>query len=241
MKRLLRLMVGVLLGSVALMLLWVFGFVEPPENLSRLLAVIAATYPGPGGAVTIERIPCRPMKRLRFYVVCTDDCEGVWRIVGVRGLVATTLANLNQLPPDPPEAMRRVANDAIAAERLELTGNGARELLGCYLRLGGLHPELVLTVEDLEVLGRARESERAMDSLAERLEAEGTLERISVREIPGGFGARFDYWDTDSPGRPVIEMTWGLRRDGTIELYSARERSLTDGNESGSTPDTPPI
>ncbi len=242
MKRLLRLGVGMLLGGIGCLGLWGAGLLDPPENLSRYLAVVAATYPGPGGLVTIERIPCRPTEHLRFYVVCTDDCEGVWRIVGVRGLYATNLANLNKLPPDPPETMRRAANDAIAAERLNLDDNGARELLGCYLRLAGLHEELVLREGDLDKLARARNSDdgNGLASFAESLEDGAALSRLPIRETPEGFASRFDYWDTASPGRPVVEMTWGLRRDGTIELYRALELPLTDGSGSGNSPDRPP-
>lgn len=241
MKRVLRLMAGMAIGSAALMLLIATGLVEPPESLSRRLAIIAATYPGPGGTVSIERIPCAPMRHLRFYVVCTDDCEGVWRIVGVHGLVADTLANLNKLPPDPPETMRRVANDAIAADHLRLSPGGARELIGCYLRLAGLHPERVLGGGDRERLERAGTSAADLEAFAESLDDTQATARIQVRESADGFASRFEYWDADAPGQPVVEMTWTLRRDGTIELYRARELPLKDDNGSGNTPGTPPI
>ena len=240
MKPALRVAAGVLLGCGLLLLFWIAGIVEPPEGLSRALAVLAATYPGPGGRATSERIACPPLPRLRLYVVCTDDCEGVWRIVGVRGLAATNLANLNKLPPDSPETLRRAANGAIAAEGLHLDVRGARGLIGCYLRLAGLHPERVLRDGDRDRLEEARANLATLTAFAESLGDEGGVERIPILETPAGFTSRFDYWDTASAGAPIVTMTWRLRRDGTIDLYRASPPPLTDDSESGNTPGKPP-
>ncbi len=240
MKAILRVAVGILLGGGLLLLFWIAGIVEPPEALSRALAILAATYPGPGGRATGERIACPPLPRLRLYVVCTDDCEGVWRIVGVRGLAATNLVNLNKLPPDSPETLRRAANEAIAAEGLHLDERGARGLIGCYLRLAGLHPERVLGDGDRDRLEQARANLATLTAFAENLGEVGGVERIPIRETPVGVTSRFDYWDTASAGAPIVTMTWRLRHDGTIDLYRASPPPLTDDSESGNTPGKPP-
>ena len=66
-------------------------------------------------------------------------------IVGVRGLLPKNLANLGRVPAQPAEESRSRINAAVAAEGLHLDGDAAREMIGCYLRLEGFLPELVLS------------------------------------------------------------------------------------------------
>jgi len=239
--RILRLVAGALLGVVAVALLWGLGIVQPPESVSRRIAVFAAAYPGHVAAAEAERISCPPLARLRFYVVCTEGCEGVWRIVGVRGLDAENLANLNRLPPESSDEVRLRTNEAIARERLRLDAEGARQMIGCYLRLEGLRPELLLREADREAVERARASgEEAMASVAEALDDPEALARVAVAPAADGFAARACYWDTEREGRPVLDLAWTLARDGRILAFEAREAPVRGGTASGNSPGTPP-
>src|SRR5262249_21646035 len=66
--------------------LWATALVDPPESVSRRLALLSSLYPESSRGAEVERIPCRPLRHLRLYVVCTGGCEETWVIVGVRGL-----------------------------------------------------------------------------------------------------------------------------------------------------------
>ncbi len=240
--RVLRVTSGALLAVLVLLLLWAGRLLEPPEAVSRLSAIISAVYPGPTGAAVAERITCPPLRRLRLYAVCTEGCEGVWRIVGVRGLQATNLQNLNRLPPEAPEDVRRGFNAWIAREGLRLDAQGARQMIGCYMRLDALPPELILREADAVAVERARASgEEAMAALAESLDEPGALDRVAIEEGRDAFTARFLYWSTAEAGRPVLETVWRLARDGRLLSVEIRPRpAITDGTASGSTPGTPP-
>ncbi|HKN47674.1 MAG TPA: hypothetical protein VJ144_06860, partial [Candidatus Polarisedimenticolia bacterium] len=214
--RLARVLLGALLAGSVLVTLWATGFADPPEAVSRRLALFSAVYPGALRKAVVERIPCAPLRRLRLYVVCTGGCEDVWRIVAVRGLMAENLQSLNRVPPEPPEEIRARIDAAVGRERLRLDVGGARELIGCYMRLDGRHPELVLLEPDREAVEAARGNEEALAAVAEALDEPAALSRVEVREIADGFASRFLYWDTAAPGRPVLELTWRLARDGRV-------------------------
>lgn len=234
---------GVLAGALAAAfgvgILWATGLVDPPETVSRALAVVSAVYPGPMGEAEVERIPCPPLDRLRLYVVCTAACEDVWVVVGVRGLWPRNLVNLGRLPPQPVEESRARIAEAVAGEGLTLDRDGAREMVACYLRLEGLLPALVLTPADLVLLEEARGDEEAMRWLAEGLDAPDVLSRIVPEETGDGFVARLFYWDTSAPGRPVLELTFDLATSGALRSLETRD-SLRGGTASGSTPGIPP-
>jgi hypothetical protein len=231
---------GAGLGLLLLLLLWTAGVVPPPEALASRVAAISAVFPGPAGDAEVQRIPCPPLRRLRLYVVCTDGCEGVWRIVAVRGLRPENLANLNRTPPEPAEESRGRISAAVEREGLRLDAAGAREMIGCYLRLDGLHPDLVLEESDHRSLEEARGDDEAMRRVAEGLEDPGAIARVPVEETPEGFAARFLYWQTARADRPVLEIEYRLARDGQVLSVRARALSPGDGTASGSTPGTPP-
>jgi hypothetical protein len=237
----LRVLGGACLGLLVIALLWAAGALRPPEGITRRLAAYSAVFPGPVARARVERIPCPPLERLRLYVVCTDDCEGVWRIVGVRGLGPRNLVDLGRVPPEPTETTRERINAEIAAEGLRLDLAGAREMIGCYLRLDGLHPELVLEPADREAVEGARGDEEAMRRVAEGLDEPGAVGRIPVEEVADGFTASLLYWHTARDDRPVLEIEYRLRRDGRVESVRARPLTPVDGTASGSTPGTPPI
>jgi hypothetical protein len=244
MIRIARVAAGALLAGALLALVWAAGIVEPPEGMSRRLAAFSAAYPGPTSSAVVERIPCPPLRRLRLYVVCTDDCEGVWRIVGVRGLVAENLVDLNRRPAEPQEETRARLNASIAREDLRLGVAGAREMIGCHLRLAGLHPELALSPAERDAVERARGSEEEMAAIAEGMDVRRGTENLSVAEIEGGFESRFPYWDTASPGHPILEARVRIGIDGRLVALEARAAPPgappTGGTASGSTPGTPP-
>jgi hypothetical protein len=207
---------GAGLGSVLIAVLWLTGVMQPPEALTRKVAAYSAVFPGPVEEAEVERIPCPPLRRLRLYVVCTQRCEDVWRIVGVRGLRPENLANLSRLPPEPEGEARRRFNLAVAREGLRLDLDGARDMVGCYLRLDGLDASHVLLDSDLPAVERARESEESMRRLAERLNDTEALSRILMTELDGGFEGRFLYWGTTRPGGPVMEFRLKLAPDGRL-------------------------
>ncbi len=228
--RLRGVLAGAGLGSLLVSILWLTGTVQPPEALTRKVAAFSAVFPGPLGMAEVGRIPCPPLQRLRLYVVCTQGCEDVWRIVGVRGLWPENYANLGRLPPEPAGEARRRFNLAVAREGLRLDPDEAREMVGCYLRLDGLHPGLVLGDADLPAVDNARHSEEKMRALAESLYSPENLSKITLAEIETGFEARFLYWDTTRPGRPVVEFDLKLARDG--RLITLRQRDVS-GAEAG--------
>lgn len=214
---------GVLLGGAGLLLLWGSGLIEPPEGARRRFVAFGAAFPRPPGTVTVDPIPCAPLPRLRFYVVCTDECRDVWKVVGVRGLRVTTLASYNRIPP-PADGERRLAvNGLIAREGLELDEAGARGLIGCHLRLEGLLPDLVLTELHLGALQRTEGDEEAMRLLAEGLRDPAALERLEVTPDGEGWRARFLYWQTGLAGRPAYDAEIALGRDGTLREFRAAD------------------
>ncbi len=236
--RWLALLAGALLAIVAVVILWDTGVVDPPESVTRTIAALSALYPQSTRNADIDRIPCPPLRRLRLYVVCTSGCEDTWVIVGVRGLRPDNLANPGRIPPQPVEESRKRIAAAVAAEGLSLDRQGARDMIGCYLRLEGLLPELVLAPADLVALEAARGNDDEMKRLAEGLDAPDALSRIDPEETGDGFRAHLYYWNTSRPGRPVLEMDFGLEKNGVVRSLDARE-SLRGGSVSGSTRGTP--
>ena len=218
----LRVLAGAVLGLLLLWLLWTAGFLPPPEGLVRRLVAWSAGVQDPAAGAEVEEILCPPLRRLRLFVVCTDGCDGVWRIVGVRGLRPENLANLNRTPPEPMEDSRRRINEAVAREGLRLDAQGARQMIGCYMLLDGLQPDLVLEPADVEAVEQARGDEEAMRRIAEGLEDPGASERIPVEEAGEEFVARFLYWQTARADRPVLQFEYRLARDGRIRTVQAR-------------------
>ena len=239
--RIVRIGSGALLGLLALLLLWAAGVVEPPEGLSRRLAVLSAVYPEKGDDAVAERIPCPPLRHLRLYVVCTEGCEGIWRIVGVRGLVTTNIQNLIQPPAESSLEARFRANAAIAREHLRLDARGAQEMVGCYLRLSGLSPELVLGEADAALVERSRgQGEEAMAAIAASFDDPDAAPRIRLRQMAEGYAATLLYWDRWRPGEPIERLEYLLARDGRLLSAAARDEPLTGGTASGNTPDRSP-
>lgn len=213
---------GAVLALVAVVFLWGAGIAPPPEGLSRTIAVLSALYPNPLRGAEIERIPCPPLEDLRLYVVCTAGCAETWVIVGVRGLLPENLANPGRIPPQPVEESRRRINAAVAAEGLHLDAGGAREMVGCYLRLEGFLPELVLTPEALVALEAVYGDEEKMRLLAEGLDSPDAVSRIEPEATEEGFRTRLLYWDTARPGRPVLELDFALDDRGVLRSLQAR-------------------
>ena len=219
---------GAGLAVVAVVILWATSLVDPPESLSRSLAVFSAVYPGPIRGAEVERIPCGALRHLRLYVVCTNGCEDTWVIVGVRGLWPENLANPGRIPPQPVEESRARISEAVARDRLSLDRGGAREMIACYLRL------------DLIALEAARDSEEKMQRLAESLDAEDAVSRIDPVDTGDGYRARLLYWDTSLPDRPVLEIDLDLKRNGVLRSVDVRE-SVRGGSAPGSTTGSPPF
>jgi len=92
-----RLAAGILLGAMLVGCFWFAGWLAPPEALQRWAAAWTTLYPLPTGGAQVDLIPCEPLRRVRFYVICTEGCDGVWRIVAVKGLQTTQLANLARM------------------------------------------------------------------------------------------------------------------------------------------------
>jgi len=236
--RWLALVAGALLAMLAVVVLWDLDVIEPPEGVTRTIAALSALYPQSIHDAAIERIPCPPLRHVRLYVVCTAGCEETWVIVGVRGLRPDNLANPGRVPPQPVEESRQRIAAAVASEALSLDREEAREMIGCYLRLEGLLPELVLTPADVVALEGARGNDDEMRGLAEGLDAPDALSRIDPQDVGDGFRARLLYWDTARPGRPVLEIDFVLEKNGVVRSLDARP-SVRGGTASGSTPGTP--
>jgi len=230
---------GALLALLGVGALWATALVDPPESLSRSLALRSALYPQSSAGAEIERIPCRALRHLRLYVVCTEECEETWVIVGVRGLWPENLANPGRIPPQPVEDSRARIAAAVARDRLSLDSTSAREMIACYLRLDGRLPSLVLGPLDRVAVEAARDSEARMQALAESLDTDDAVSRIDPVESGDGFRAQVWYWDTGTDGRPVIEIDYDLARDGVLRSLEV-SGPTTGGSESGSTPDIPP-
>ena len=219
---------GALLAVFAAVLLWGTGLAAPPEGLTRKIAAVSALYPGSIEGADVERIPCPPLAHLRLYAVCTQGCSETWMIVGVRGLLPDNLANLGRVPPQPVGESRKKINAAVAAEGLRLDVDGAREMIGCYLRLEGFLPQLVLTPATLFALESTGGDEDEMLRLADSLDEPDALQRIDPERTLDGFRAGLIYWDVARPGRPVIEMDFDLDQNGVLRSLIARpsERDL---------------
>lgn len=214
--RVVRVLFGALLGSLLLGILWFGAILQPPEELSRRAAIWAAGGAGEGGPAIAERIPCPVLRRLRFYVVCRDGCETIWRIVGIRGLQPRILADLGRVPPEPPGAARRRINAEVAREGLTLLKEDAREMFGCYLRMDGLDPGLILPPGGRAGVASARGSDQAMLDLESRLRIQAALSRLPVSQSEGEFETRFEYLDTTSPGWPVVGIMLRIAADGRL-------------------------
>ncbi len=229
---------GALLALLVVALTWCTGLAAPPESLSRTIAALSAVYPGSIGAAEVDRIPCPPLDRLRLYVVCTAACAETWVIVGVRGLWPENLANPGRIPSQPVEESRSRINAAVAAEGLSLDRDSAREMIGCYLRLEGFLPELVLTPAALVALEASLGDEEKMGRLAEDLDSPDALTRIDPGEWEDGFKAGLFYWDTARPGRPVLELEFELEANGVLRALRARPsaRGSPDPEASGQAP-----
>lgn len=212
---------GAILALVAAVLLWGTGLASPPEGLTRTIAAMSVLYPESIGGADVERIPCPPLKRLRLYVVCTQGCAETWMIVGVRGLVPDNLANLGRVPAQPVEESRRRINAAVAAERLRLDVDGAREMIGCYLRLEGFLPQLVLTPAALLALESTNGDMQDDLRVADSLDAPDAVTRIDPEKTLDGFSARLLYWDAARPGRPVLDLEFNLKEDGVLRSLIA--------------------
>jgi hypothetical protein len=215
-----RLFTGIALGTLLVGATWWGGWVLPPESLARRLAVIAAIYPGPVGEAQVERIECSPLQRLRFYVVCTQGCDAVWRLIMVKGLQSTLIVNPGRTPPEPIAMTRHRINAAIGREALRLDAESAREMVACFLRFEGLHPELVLTEAELSMVSEARdEGEDAMRRLAESRDDALAARRIPVESTSEGYLSDLLYWDTWGIGAPVLRMRIGLAPGGQLRLF----------------------
>ena len=236
-----RILAGVALGLLGIGFLWFGGLVAPPEALSRWVAAFTAVFPASVSEAVVERIPCSPLERLRLYVVCTGECTDLWKIVSVKGLRSRTIANLGRVPPEPEGDARRRFNAAVGREALQLDPQGARDMIGCYLLLDGLHPELVLPHGGRRAVEEARGSEGAMRQLAESLDTPGAVSRIPVTKTREGYVARFLYWDTKLPGRPIREIHFRLARGGQLQSVRAEVVPVSADTASGNTPETPPF
>lgn len=213
---------GAILALLAVVLLWGTGLAAPPEGLTMKIAAVSAIYPGSIRRAEVERIPCPPLRRLRFYVVCTEGCAETWMIVGVRGLLPDNLSNPGRVPEQPVEESRRRINEAVAAEGLQLDIDGAREMIGCYLRLNGLLPELVMTPPALAALESTGGDEEEMRRVAESLDTPDALMRIDPEKTLDGFRARLLYWNTSLLGRPVLDLEFNLKEDGELRALIAQ-------------------
>ena len=225
---------GAVLALLAVGALWATALIYVTQ------VFYALNYPAPGRGAEVERIPCRALRHLRLYVVCTEHCEDVWVIVGVRGLWPENLANLGRIPPQPVEESRARISDAVARDGLSLDRDGAREMMACYLRIEGRLPGLVLTPLDLIALEQARDSEEKMRRLAESLDSSDAVSRIDPEESEDGFRARLFYWDTALPGRPVLQIALVMGRNGVLRSIDVSE-PVTAGSATGSTIDNPPF
>jgi hypothetical protein len=221
-KAAVRILSGVLLGAVLVGAVWFGGWVEPPEALSRSVAAWAAVYPGPVGEAEVTRIDCPPLERVRLYLVCTGGCQDVWRIVLVKGLQPTLLANLGRIPSEDLATTRRRINAAVGREALRLDAGGAREMIACYLRIEGFTPGLVLPEGGLEAVEAARaQGEEAMRSYALGLADPEAAARIPITPTAEGFESKLLYWDTFREGHPVLQITLRLARDGQVRAMMA--------------------
>lgn len=221
---------GACFAGLFVSVLWVAGILPPPEGLRRRVVAFVSVYPGPVSSAEVERVECSPLQRRRFYVVCTQGCEEEWRLTGVTGLRVETLRNLSRIPREDEEEVRERINRFVAREGMNLDADGARSMIACYMRLAGLHPALIMTARDLDALALARGSEEAMRRLAESLD-DAARETMNVREAGEVFDADFHYWDTGRVGRPVLEVSYRIARDGRLLDVRATGSVTPDGSQ----------
>ena len=231
-----RLLAGILLGFAVVIAAWSCDWVRAPEAVARRIAAFAAIYPGPVGDAAVERIECPPLSRLRIYLVCTEGCNGVRRLIAIKGLKADLIANYNRTPPEPLEMTRHRLNEIVGRERIRLDADSAREIIAFHLRLAGLRPELVLPEGGAADVEAARAGgDEAMQRLAESLDTPGAETRVRVEEDPGGFGAEMLYWDTWRDGRPVLRLRIRVARDGQLrELNVTQPAPPPEASRTGS-------
>jgi hypothetical protein len=137
-------------------------------------------------------------------------------------LVATLLANLNRTPAEDLKVTRGRINAVIAGEHLRLDVEGARAMIGCYMRIEGLDPALVMSDGGLEDVKTARAAgDEAMRRLEETFDEEHPLDRVLIEERPGGFQAVFLYWDTERAAAPVLRLTIDMSVAGELRAMRA--------------------
>ena len=230
--RWLRLLTGILLGAMLVACFWFTGWLTPPESLQRRVALWATLYPLPIEGAAIDLIPCEPLPRVRFYTLCTEHCEGVWRIVAVKGLRTLQLANPARIPPESVTATRRRINEVVRAERIRPDEDATRQLIIFYLRLDGLAPELLLDEADRLAVEETREQGGdALRDLAERVAAGDPPARIPVERTDEGMESRLLYWDTNRAGWPVLELRFRLAADGEVRDVKVRRLSTSPVEE----------
>lgn len=227
--RALRVLLGAALVPAALAALWVAGILDPPEGVRRRVAAFAAVYPGPVAKAAVEGLPCPPLARVRFYVVCTAECEEIWRIVAVKGLGVETVSDLNRVPRERRGETRRRFNRLVAGEALRLDAAQARAMAGCVLRLDGTRTEFLVEEMDVGAIEAARDDEASLRRLAESLSKTDGLPRLTIDENAQGFEARAFYLNTDREGWPVLELRLGIARDGEI-LWVTRRVMVPGGS-----------
>jgi hypothetical protein len=239
--RWLRLASGILLGAMLVGCFWFAGWLTPPETLQRRAAVWTTLYPLPTAGAEVDLIPCEPLRRVRFYVICTEGCDGVWRIVAVKGLQTTQLANLARTPPESVTATRRRFNEVIGAERVRPDDDGMRRMVAFYLRLEGLDPALLLGETDrLSVEETRPKGEEALRDLAEAIAEGNPLERIPIERTAAGAEATVLYWETARSGWPVLEMRFKLAANGEVREVRVRVLSSSAVEEEPSDAAEPP-
>jgi hypothetical protein len=223
-----RLFSGIVLGGMLLGCFWFAGWLTPPESLQRRAALWATLYPEPTEGAAIDLIPCEPLSRVRFYVLCTEDCEGVWRIVAVKGLQVIPLANPARIPAESVTASRRRINEVVRAERIRPDDDEARRLIVFYLRLEGLAPARLLDEGDRLAVEQTREQgEEALHDLADRIAEGDSLARIPVERTAEGMDVNLLYWDTGRAGWPVLELRFRLAADGEVREVRVRRLSTS--------------
>jgi hypothetical protein len=95
-------------------------------------------------------------------------------------------------------------------------------MIGCYMRLDGLLPQLILTPATLFALESTGGDEDEMLRLGDSLDEPDALQRIDPERTLDGFRAALIYWDAASPGRPVIEMEFDLEENGVLRSLIAQ-------------------
>ena len=227
-----RLLAGLLLGGLLVGVAWYAGWVMPPEPLARRVGVWATLYPLSTKRAAVEPIPCEPLRRIRFYVVCTEGCDGVWRIFAMKGLRTIQLANLARIPPEGVTATRRRINDIVRAERVIVDDDQARLMVEFYLRLDGLATGRLLTEADRLAVEETRtEGEEALKALADTIAEGDALARIPIERGEAGIHSTLLYWDTSRRGWPVLEIAFRLGGFGEVRDLRVRQLSISEVEE----------